>query len=151
MHAWEAVKNAGTWEHYDWTVKVDPDAVVIPLRLRRHLAEHAGKNVYIVNCHKPNGMKPMMFGSVEALSHKAVTEYFASQSSCIGMNWTGWGEDLFMGKCLQRLGIQGEPDLTLVSDGVCLGVNCSNATAAAFHPLKNLTSWTKCWREAEGK
>merc|ERR1719367_2390788 len=33
-HVWEAAKASGNWALTDWTVKADPDAVVIPDRLR---------------------------------------------------------------------------------------------------------------------
>merc|ERR1740129_1041839 len=36
-NAWESVRIAGRYHNTDWTVKADPDAVLIPDRLRGHL------------------------------------------------------------------------------------------------------------------
>lgn len=150
MHVWSSVKEQGSWYKHDWTIKVDPDAVIVPERLRLHLKKHTGDNVYLKNCDKKNGMKPMMFGSLEALSRQAIMTYFWGEARCKELEWETWGEDLFMGKCLDMLGVTGKEDLTIVSDGVCLGVDCSSG-AAAFHPKKSVEAWMACLAEAEGK
>lgn len=150
MHVWSAVKEHGSWYKHDWTIKVDPDAVIVPERLRMHLKVHTGSNVYLKNCDKQNGMKPMMFGSLEALTRQAMQTYFWGETRCKELEWETWGEDLYMGKCLDMLGVEGKEDLKLVSDGVCRGVDCSSG-AAAFHPKKDVQSWMACLAEAEGK
>merc|ERR1711920_489873 len=91
-----------------------------------------------------------MFGSLEALSRKAIMTYFWGEGRCKELEWEEWGEDLYMGKCLDMLGVDGREDLKLVSDGVCLGVDCSSG-AAVFHPKKSVESWMACLAEAEGK
>ena len=57
------VIETGCWNNHAWTVKVDPEAVLIPDRLRQHLAGNDLENVYVVNCNKfpssPNF--PMMY------------------------------------------------------------------------------------------
>merc|ERR1712008_39190 len=72
-NAWKALGWIGNWKLTDWTIKVDPDAVLIPDRMRYgHLKFHTGVPGYIVNCNK-GGMStgPMMFGSIEAISRQA--------------------------------------------------------------------------------
>merc|ERR1711884_146026 len=72
-NVWEAVKTDGRWLHHDWTVKVDPDAVFLPDRLRGHVRGHTGESVYFRNCNQvPGSSFPMMYGALEALSRTAV-------------------------------------------------------------------------------
>jgi hypothetical protein len=150
MHVWDAVRDDGRYSTTDWTVKVDPDAVLIPFRLRQHLEEHTGDNVYVVNCNKPFLPEgPMMFGALEAFSKQAIQVYFDRGHECISdMYWKDWGEDWFMGHCLDYLGVTQDHDYDIYSDGVCTGVDCSNAGAAAFHPKKDIGSWVACYEEA---
>merc|ERR1740138_1883815 len=79
----------GKWRNTDWTVKTDPDAVILPDRLRTALAKvkedtHIGDSLfaYVKTCHKENGMKNMMFGALEALTKVAVEKYFESIEQC---------------------------------------------------------------------
>merc|ERR550525_2224150 len=53
MNVWEAVKWVGRYKFTDWTLKVDPDAVIFPIRIRTHLKQWTGTPSYIVNCNKP--------------------------------------------------------------------------------------------------
>mmetsp|Transcript_108818 Transcript_108818/g.302519 ORF Transcript_108818/g.302519 Transcript_108818/m.302519 type:complete len:229 (+) Transcript_108818:298-984(+) len=151
MHVWDSVKQAGLWQATDWTIKVDPDAVLLPQRLRRHLEPHTGQKVYMVNCAKPYMPEgPMMFGAMEAISSAAIAEYFAKVGDCAGgLPWKAWGEDLFMGKCLEKIGVQRANDFHIYSDGVCTGVDCTDPDAAAFHPKKDVASWLACLEETK--
>jgi len=148
INVWNAVKDDGRVQKLDWTVKVDPDAVLLPDRLRNHLAPHRDANTYIVNCDKPM-MKPMMFGALEALSKKAMETYYAGRDRCQqDLDWRDWGEDYFLGNCLQHLGVKPVHDYSIYSDGVCTGLDCNDKRAAAFHPLKTADTWLKCFNEA---
>jgi len=144
------VKKDMRWSTTDWTVKVDPDAVLIPFRLRQHLEPHTGESAYVVNCNKPLLPEgPMMFGALEAFSKEAMSTYFERSGECIGgMFWKEWGEDWFMGHCLDFLQVTQIHDYGIYSDGVCTGVDCSNPDAAAFHPKKDIESWSACYQEA---
>mmetsp|Transcript_96910 Transcript_96910/g.202490 ORF Transcript_96910/g.202490 Transcript_96910/m.202490 type:complete len:799 (+) Transcript_96910:168-2564(+) len=149
MRVWDKVLASGKYQSTDWTLKVDPDAVLFPSRLRSQLLPHTGKNTYIVNCDKP-GMTPMMFGSVEIFTNAAIKMYFDHKDYCMdNLPWQSWGEDYFMGQCLDKLGVARTNMFNLVSDGVCKGVNCGDPTAAAFHPKKDSASWMACLAQAE--
>jgi len=141
INAWAAVKWIGRWRLTDWTIKVDPDAVLIPDRMRyQHLKYRTGTPCYIVNCNKAF-MQPMMFGSVEAISRQGLDKYFANTGSC---NWGyNFGEDKWLGKCLSALGVAGVQDFGMVGDGVCNGANCGDGKAA-YHPFKNVGAWAGC-------
>lgn len=149
MHVWDAVKSVGKYQACDWTVKVDPDAVLLPERLRWHLEPHTGETGYVVNCAKPFMPEgPMMFGALEAFTRSGLDAYFNGVGSCTGnMPWKAYGEDLFMGKCLEFLGVSRINDWKIYSDGVCRGVDCTDPDAAAFHPKKDPESWHACLQE----
>merc|ERR1712151_264156 len=50
--AWKAIKEEGVWSSKDWTVKVDADAVFLPIRLRDYLGkvEVTDAGIYLENC-----------------------------------------------------------------------------------------------------
>jgi len=150
INTWNTVIEAGKWNNHAWTVKVDPDAVLLPDRLRIHLAKHVLENVYVVNCNKfpssPNF--PMMYGSLEIYSWKAIQTYANGMSACMsdmGGMIPLWGEDYFMTHCLDHIGVGRIADFASVGDNVCLGANCGDGWVAAFHPFKSVDAWEKCW------
>jgi hypothetical protein len=149
MKMWETVKGDGRYGRYDWTVKVDPDAVLVPDRLRRHLVAAGGSNAgskYIKNCGKFN----TLFGSIEVVSRQGLDEYNQNvQTKCVNsLAWKDWGEDVFMTGCFEKIGVGYSIDFTIVQDGVCGGVWCGNVAAAAFHPFKSVGAWESCWHQA---
>jgi hypothetical protein len=146
LNVWEAVRIVGRYQNTDWTVKVDPDAVIIPDRLRWHLSQHMGRPTYIVTCAKP-GMRSMMFGALEAIARDAIERFLQAKDSCFNLPVDAWGEDRWLSACLDQLGAPGEEDFSLVSDGVCHGVSCGSG-AAAFHPFKDAGGWQGCYYEA---
>jgi len=146
LNVWNAVQVVGRYQNTDWTVKVDPDAVLIPDRLRWHVSQHADQPTFIKTCSKP-GMGDMMFGALEAISKSAISRFFDGHDSCYGFPVDGWGEDRWLGACLESLGAPGSTDLEMVSDGVCYGVSCSSG-AATFHPFKDVGAWQNCYWEA---
>jgi hypothetical protein len=150
INCWNVIVQDGRWNNHAWTVKVDPDAVLLPDRLRVHLASHVLENVYVVNCNKfpssPNF--PMMYGSLEIYSWRAIQTYANSMGSCMadmGMMLPQWGEDYFMTHCLDHIGVGRIADFASVGDNVCLGANCGDGWVAAFHPFKSADEWQKCW------
>jgi hypothetical protein len=153
MNVWDAIKSDGRAASLDWTIKVDPDAVLVSDRLRGHLAPHTGLNTYVKNCGKYWGPGwPMMFGAVEALSKGACKSYFNNNWRCKNeLQWQTWGEDLFMMRCLNHLGSQAVIDLKQTSDGVCHGSkDCFDHSMAAYHPFKSVQGWMGCWSQATG-
>jgi hypothetical protein len=151
MLAWNALLTRTTVLSFDWVVKVDPDAVVLADRLRDHLRPATGQGHFVRNCNKEknNPEFPMMFGSLEAISKEGLRVYREGMDRCAAeLPWDDWGEDVLMGKCLIFLGVKPVDDFSLSSDGVCTGVSCHDAGAAAFHPFKNASSWVDCWTKA---
>jgi len=150
MHVWQAIKQDFRSRNMDWTVKVDPDAVILPERLRLHLAPRNGASVYIKNCGAHHGPGwPMMFGALEVFSRKAITAYFEGAEKCKeNLVWKSWGEDFYMMNCLDYLGVSSLADMDIISDGICKGSNCGDAKAAAFHPFNTADKWQDCWQAA---
>jgi hypothetical protein len=149
MKAWDVIRDAGEYSNYDWTLKVDPDAVLIPERMRQHLVDHRGANAYIRNCDKPMSEGTMMFGSIEVLSHTAVETFFSHTTACYAeVPWQSWGEDLYLMRCLEHIGVAWIDDYKLTQDGVCKGVWCGDKWAAAFHPMKSVGAWESCYNQA---
>mmetsp|Transcript_25460 Transcript_25460/g.64100 ORF Transcript_25460/g.64100 Transcript_25460/m.64100 type:complete len:726 (+) Transcript_25460:56-2233(+) len=151
MHVWNSVHNLGLYQSTDWTIKADPDAVVLPDRLRNHLRPHTGQSAFMVNCAKPYMPEgPMMFGALEAISRQGLETYFAKAGDCIGgLPWKEWGEDLFLNQCFKKIGVARKNDFKIYSDGVCTGVDCRDPDAAAFHPKKDVNSWMACLNETK--
>jgi hypothetical protein len=153
MNIWESVRKDGRYNWFDFTVKVDPDAVLLPDRLRTHLRPHM-ENVggfYVRNCNKypssPNF--PMMYGSVEVFSLVALQVYFSGAVHCQQiLTWQQWGEDFYMTRCLGMLGVSGVNDFSLVGDKRCLGADCSDGRSAAYHDFKSADAWVDCWKNA---
>lgn len=153
MNIWEAVQKDGRFNWFDFTIKVDPDAVLLPRRLRAHLRPHVHDRVgfYVKNCNKYPGAPnfPMMYGSVEVFSRLALQLYFSGGLHCRQiLPWQAWGEDFFMNKCLDMLGVSGVSDFDEVGDKRCLGADCSDGKSAAYHDFKSIDEWVDCWKNA---
>jgi len=142
---WEAVRWDSQYLCCDWTIKADPDAVVLPDRLRYTLKKYTGHPTFILTCNKGFSDGPMMFGALEAIASSALTRYFNSESVCRNMPWQSWGEDLWIGKCLQALGVPASEDHGIVGDALCYGANCANGYSGAYHPFKNKDAWMQCY------
>jgi len=147
---WTVVKADARYKNHEFTIKADPDAVIFPWRIRTHIGSNAGRPVFVRNCNKFPGSPnfPMMYGAVEILSREAVDAYLANQAKCESLPWQQWGEDYFLGKCLQMVGVAPVDDYGIVRDGACSGLWCKDKQAAAYHPLKSVGDWIKCHDEA---
>jgi len=153
-NVWQAVKQARNWAVTEWTVKVDPDAVLFADRLRSHLKPHTGKAVFIQNCASDSLVQQggvMMFGSVEAISHKAINKYFNGGGEQMCNNNNQYGEDRWLGECFKDLGVLPVTDVRVLGDKLCLpGIwNCGDGRAV-YHYYKNVTSWMNCYSEGKG-
>ncbi|CAK0868536.1 unnamed protein product, partial [Prorocentrum cordatum] len=152
---WKQVAAEGTFRQHDWTVKVDPDAVWFPKRLRIRLQEHreTRNGVYLNNC--PYGLH----GPLEVLSKKAASAYVADlqkgdAATCVQQQeFGGWGEDMFMDQCLLRhLGVERDNDFQLLCEDHCdcpAWSDCSDGSRVAFHPFKSEEDFRRCVANAE--
>jgi len=151
MAVWDKVIAGNRFRDYDFTLKVDPDAVLIPWRVRDHMRPHIGATAYVVNCNKfPNSPNfPMMFGAVEIFSSQAMDAYAMGSWKCgKQLPWAAWGEDYYMTHCLDFLGVGRIADFGVLGDNVCTGANCADRYTSSYHPFKSIASWMQCWNQA---
>merc|ERR1711862_642218 len=114
IQAWKAIRTEGLWANHDWTVKVDADAVFLPMRLRTKLSGQkvTSSGIYLENCKYLNFG---FFGNLEVISHQGFSTFLANLEDCEkALDWKGkekdtgmeaWGEDLFMQRCMDLHGV----------------------------------------------
>jgi len=143
MAVWNLLVDDGRPWGYDFTAKVDPDAVFFPDRLGGHVGSYVGQAVYLLNCNKWSA--PKLYGSLEVFSEQALRIYSAGRDRCKSeLNWRGWGEDQFMQECMTLLKVQGRGDFQLVGDSNCGGGSCSDKYRVAFHGFKTVDGYKDC-------
>jgi len=155
LAVWDKVVADGRYFFHDWTVKVDPDAVFLPVRLRKLLLKHeeAAQGTYLNNC------KFGMHGPIEVFSRNAVKALGAGSDTCM-KHFTKlcsgkckWGEDMFIDQCLMKvLKAKRENDYGLLLEDHCdppaRWSSCQDPTVAAFHPFKAVDDYRYCLANA---
>lgn len=157
---WETViADPKTWT-CDWIVKIDPDAVWLPVRLRALLSTKQGPlgqpepetGLWLNNCYLG------LHGPIEVLSKKALRAYNSSKGMCRRGKVSEIGqEDYFIRECFKKVGIQRVDafNLLLESDFAC-GEHAAApgekppcfSPKVAFHPFKSVNTWMRCHHEA---
>lgn len=151
VKAFEAVRRDEKFKASDWVVKVDPDAVFFPQRLKQHILKVAparGGALYFINCKASFGL----FGALEVFSKRAMETYSDGVHHCKAkLDWKEWGEDLWMRRCMDLLQVQQVKDFELLSDAYCGGEQPSPCAShrVAFHPFKAPETYFTCWRQGE--
>jgi len=156
MTVWNKVIADGDFAGYDWTVKVDPDAVFYPERLRLAVFEYgSGKDkVYLNNC------KFGLHGPIEVLSRGAVKAWGLGKGQCdahfhkLCSGDCFWGEDMFIDQCMSRvLKVRRDSDYSLLVEEHCDPpkdwADCSDKKFVAYHPFKDVPTWRTCWSKAK--
>jgi hypothetical protein len=151
LTTWTQVVKDGLYLQHDWTVKVDPDAVFLPLRLKGILRiyKEGGNGVFLNNC------KFGLHGPLEVLSRRAVQAWSKGWPWCqahFRQRCDGdclWGEDMFIDQCLSKvLGVTRVNDFRLLVEDHCDAPSdwqsCRDTSRAAFHPFKTLTGYRHC-------
>lgn len=150
LRAWDVIIADGGYRGFDWVVKVDPDCVFFPNRLRTHLDAkvpgHPKKPMYVKNCPKDIGM----LGSIEIFSHQALDIYNQRKTECYTkLHPNDSGEDGFIKECMDLIDAEPIEEYSLLLDGYCAKGTCRhNLDNVAFHPFKNVTKWFHCWGQA---
>lgn len=170
QQVWKAIGKAGIYKNYDWTIKVDADAVFFPHRLvnRIQLMPRATTGVFLTNCKQ---VAYGFFGSLEVFSAMAFTVLNANLDKCnqtlpwtVGINdgeYGPMGEDLFAEICLEKNGALKVEAFDIKTDGACPGdrpkdqkknkkwePDCAGALTPAIHPFKKPAQWEKCYKES---
>jgi hypothetical protein len=144
----------------DWTVKLDPDTVFIPLRLRALLRTKEGplgqeepeKGIFLNNCHVG------MHGPIEVLSKQALATYKAHHKECEKGSPAEHGqEDWYLRDCFHELGVLKVNAYNVLLEGTLACQErpsdwhpyrppCFSAQVA-FHPFKTVESYMHCHNE----
>mmetsp|Transcript_99387 Transcript_99387/g.290113 ORF Transcript_99387/g.290113 Transcript_99387/m.290113 type:complete len:427 (-) Transcript_99387:207-1487(-) len=149
LQAWQQAWDENLIQSHEWSVKVDPDAVFFPDRLQRRLGKFVkapGASLYFLNCK----LSFELYGALEVFSKGAMEDFFKGLDRCKSdLPWTTYGEDLFMRRCFDHLGIEHVRDYGMLSDEYCAvkPFPCV-ADSAAFHPFKASETYFKCVAEA---
>lgn len=168
QQVWKAIGQAGTYSSYDWTVKVDPDAVFFPAKLiwRIHLLPIPPAGGFLQNC---EGVDYGFFGNLEVFSKTAFSTLVANVDRCktsVVSNWKQgvkggkygpMGEDLFAELCLRKNGVSEIEAFDITKDGACEAkrpgdqkknkkwkADCSAAATPAIHPFKKTKEYFEC-------
>mmetsp|Transcript_60681 Transcript_60681/g.130299 ORF Transcript_60681/g.130299 Transcript_60681/m.130299 type:complete len:427 (+) Transcript_60681:80-1360(+) len=137
LRAWERLIQDGRFRRHDFIVKVDPDTVFIPARLKQHLGGvPASDTCYF----KTQGSYPGFLGALEIVSRSAVEELGRRKMECTRNNQAAnSGEDGFLQHCFNVLGIASRDDYGLLTSGP----DCTRGTSA-FHPFKDPDAFVRC-------
>lgn len=143
IRAWDLLLSENKIWKSDWAVKVDPDAVFFPARLREHVRAHTGRPVIILNCFWENTAK--LFGAIEVFSKQAMLRYQQGEQKCKALDWHGWGEDYYMQTCMKLLEVESVEDYSLVGDDRCKHHACTDNKVVAYHPYKDPAAYWTCF------
>jgi len=149
MNTWMALLTGTKWYEYDFIAKVDPDCVFFPARLRGHVHNYVGQEVFFLNCGKY--IPATMYGALEVFSKSSLGAYLSQHKRCEQhFPFSTWGEDKYMTNCLEMLGARPVIDFgNFLHDERCWGVDCGNKAAVAFHAFKTVDGWYNCWLLSE--
>jgi hypothetical protein len=158
LAVWRKVVDDGAFAFHDWTVKVDPDCVFFPARLRATLWVHAEaeEGVYLNNC------RMGLHGPLEVFSTNAVKAWSKGSERCVAhfnKLCSGdclWGEDMFIDQCLWKvLNVTREDEPALLLEDHCDPPDgwksCQEVGTVAFHPFKALDDYETCVKNARAE
>jgi len=144
---WEQVLHDGLYKPFDWTAKVDCDAVFFPERLR-HLvqgpalrAAQDGNGIFLNNC----GFG--LHGPIEVVSNRALETYRQGWHGCDNPPQ----EDVYLQACMNKLGVTQVNQFSLLSEEACRTPNwqACQSQHVSFHPFKDHTAYNQCELRAE--
>jgi len=150
MLMWREIKEDGRFRAHDWTVRVSPEAVFFPERLRQKLRAHTpagGARLFFQRCDRY--APEQSYDLMQVRSRAAVEAYFQSEESCkAALEWPGWSEEQFFQKCLEWIRVGSVFDAGLLQDAACGPVRCWDKAAAAYHDYHGRAGYWDCWRKA---
>lgn len=155
MAVWDAVLHDGRFSKHAWTVKVDPDAVFFPNRMRAIVPSHPDLpyGVYLNNCRRG------MHGPIEVYSRNAVNAWAAGRNTCVDhfneacRGDCKWGEDMFIDQCLDKvLHVSRQFESRLLVEDHCDPPpgwqTCTDPSYVSYHPFKTDGTYKECMRNS---
>jgi len=156
VRAWEKMREEGTFEKYDWVVKVNADTVFFPDRLKSLLkqrGESPRNATFFANCQAADKSYSVI-GALELFSVEAAKAYFKGADRCETLLRSDKVEETgFISKCMNLLEVDMATDFKLLRDGDCNTNNvpvfpCIDNDAVAFHPMPSPSEYFTCWGQA---
>merc|ERR1712050_443866 len=168
-----AMAASGVCASYDWTVKVDADAVFFPAKLvkRVYLMPVPPTGAFLQNC---EGVKYGFFGNLEVFSKTAFSILLANIDTCDKVTVKDWkvgiekgkygpmGEDLFAEMCMRKNGVTGIEMFDISKDGCCEAKrpgnekknkkwkpDCAISDVPALHSFKKPAEYKACLKATE--
>merc|ERR1712060_1011364 len=166
IQAWKAIGAANVYSAHDWVVKVDPDAVFVPERLKDRIQwmPRTTSGVMLQNCEY---VDYGFFGNLEVISGKAFGVLVSNLDTCYtevdwkvgvkGGKYGPMGEDLFAEVCMSKNGVHKVEAFDVTTDGACPAKrpkdqaknkkwhsDCKVKTPA-MHPFKKPKDWFECF------
>mmetsp|Transcript_131320 Transcript_131320/g.366082 ORF Transcript_131320/g.366082 Transcript_131320/m.366082 type:complete len:591 (-) Transcript_131320:115-1887(-) len=149
FRVWKKVMELGHYRRYDWSVKMDPDAVLLPSRLRRHTDfRNPSDPIYLNNCYEG------LHGPIEVVSHGGMQAIANGLEHCrqsLEHEWMTYGEDVWLRRCFGLLAVARVDDYSVLFEKACKPfrdpIPCT-ADAVSFHPLKTPQDYFMCLGQA---
>jgi len=96
--------------------------------------------MFLVNC------KFGLHGPIEVLSKDAIAVFESRIQECEVLRANPWGEDKYLDRCLQKLGVRRVLTYELLDETACgqLPVKCASSSVA-FHPFKDIQAYFDCY------
>jgi len=156
MAVWARVVLDGGFDKFGYTVKVDPDSVFFPIRLKGILEQYQDgpEGLYVNNC------KRGLHGPLEVFSRNAVHRWWDGAPQChthftqLCSGMCGWGEDMYIDQCLDKvLHVRREYSPNILVEDHCdpppNWIDCQTQQYASFHPFKTVERYKKCLFNSE--
>jgi len=153
----QLLEDKRSWSN-DWIVKVDPDAVFFPHRLKEMLRyrwrETNGKPGYAIwlnNCYLG------LHGPIEAFSKQAFGVFKGKKDECADLAKKHPQEDAWLGACFEKIGVGRMDAFNILLEWKWA---CNERPASvdgkppcydkqvSFHPFKSIDTWFKCYNNA---
>jgi len=139
LQAWHSIFQSGIHERFDWIVKVDPDTVFFPDRLRLLVQDHSPDEPF--GLFDSGGLCSGGIGGIGVISRAGVKVMAALQGILPLLNVTR--EDGMLKGALEAFGKGSKPEPNLMLNPVPR-LDCSKAPwKVAYHPFK--AAWLAGW------
>mmetsp|Transcript_11366 Transcript_11366/g.21465 ORF Transcript_11366/g.21465 Transcript_11366/m.21465 type:complete len:472 (-) Transcript_11366:86-1501(-) len=150
---WRKVLDTGTWKHYEWTIKVDLDAMFLPDRLRPLLNDpwvkgHAqtATGLWLNNCWRG------LHGPIEVVSRRAMEVWDERWPQCDAVAYKHPQEDVYLRVCMETIGVWRHDAWSLLAEDHCDRPDYQLCAGnwIAYHPFKEVEEWQGCYNRATG-
>jgi len=151
VKVWRAIFIDRRYQRFDWTLKLDPSAAFLPLRLRNVLRDLCPDGVEACGARYAKNAGKFLHGPVEALTRDAVQTYADGHERCMkDIDFKDKSEDRFLRLCLDLLHVEGVQVSKLLRDihVPSMQIPQCKSDHAVFHPFRYWDEFRNCLNEA---